>query len=112
MLKFVVPLLTMIICQSCFSMISEEVWVIECQYSTGEQKKTFDAIRKSLGKIYKASCYQAFKRITESNSITLTEGDISDLTPLAGLTNLTSLSISSQNCPNYGLWLSSIGLPS
>ena len=76
------------------AMVPVDTWIEQCENATGETKKTYDAIRTAKAYFGKVTCKKAYFRLLD-NKLEIHE-PITDLNPIAGLTNLERLAIYSQ----------------
>ena len=122
--KLIFSIIILLLSESSFSLVSQEEWVSQCKEATGEQKKTFDAIRRDMGKYSlisvheqhrrKATCSQAYERTIKGfkpgyvhsyrkpGELFLHEYDLTDLSPLSGFTHLTNLYLNKNKISDLG----------
>lgn len=84
-------------CETSFAAVAPvDAWIKQCRNATGETKKTYDAIRKAKAHFGKASCQNTYIRLLKNKKLEI-QDPITDLNPIAGLTNLEYLSIYGQS---------------
>ena len=94
--KITISILMLMLSNVGYSMISKSEWVSLCENATGQRRYTCELLRQQAGVIpsaFSGNWGKTYKKLAsfEYLSLTLESLQISDLTPLAGFTNLTNL---------------------
>lgn len=87
----------------CFSLISEKEWVSLCRNATGEREYTCLKLKAKLGissSKRSENWDKVYKKMVHRQHLALCSLQISDLSPLAGFTNLRELELSDNEISN------------